>query len=279
VIATVGAESIDEGLADRMPWLAANGIELRWVPSDEFARLGIYAPGLRRLHHDFQSDMVLLLDADTLIRRPLDDLIKGTSRAGVLAGTIAHTTPLTQGKLADPDWAHLFSLCGLPAPRLDYEHTGWGYFFNDPRYRYCPPYFNYGVIAGPARLLSQIGRAYAPCLERVRAAFGSYFDGQIALSMAIAQLDAPVRALPLRYNMTNNPLLEALHHQELEHAVILHLLHEHQFRRAETFASLASLEAFLNRTDLRVVSLMAQEVVRAIFPALVAEERPAVAAA
>jgi hypothetical protein len=279
VIATVGAESIDEGLAERMPWLAANGIELRWVPRDDFARSGIYATGMRRLQYDFRSDMVLLLDADTLIRRPLDALIEQTYRDGVLAGTIAHTTPLTQGKLVEPDWAQVFALCGLPAPRLEYEHTGWGYFFNDPRYRYCPPYFNYGVVAVPAHLLSQIGRAYAPCLERVRAAFGSSFDGQIALSMAIAQLDAPVRAFPLRYNMPNNPLLEALHHQELEHAVILHLLHEHQFRRAETFPSLASLEAFLNRTDLRVVSLMAQEVVRAIFPALVAEERRSLAAA
>src|SRR5262249_44167813 len=162
------------------------------------------------------------------------------------------------------------SRCGLPAPRLVYEHTGWGYFFSDPRYRYCPPYFNYGVIAVPARLLCQLGQAYAPCLERVRAAFGSYFDGQIALAMAIAQLDAPVRALPLRYNMPNNPLIEALHHQEIEHATILHLLAEQHFRRVETFASLASLEAFLGRSDLRVVSLMAQEVIRAIFPALVA---------
>ena len=279
VIATVGAESLDEGLAERMPWLAANGIELRWVPPDEFARLAIFATGLRRLQHDFQSDMVLLLDADTLIRHPLDDLIERTYRDGVLAGTIAHTPPLTQGKLVDPDWAQLFSLCGLPAPRLEYEHTGWGYFFSDSRYRYCPPYFNYGVIAVPAGLLSRISQAYAPCLERLRAVFGSYFDGQIALSMAIAQVDAPVRALPLRYNLPNNPLLEALHHQEIEHATILHLLGDQQFRRAETFASLASLEAFLERTDLRVVSLMAQEVVRAIFPALVAEERRAVAAA
>jgi hypothetical protein len=279
VIATVGAEFIDEGLAERMPWLANNGIELRWVPRDEFARLGIYATGLMRLQYDFHSDMILLLDADTLIRSPLDALIERTYRDGVLAGTIAHTTPLTQGKLAEPDWAQVFALCGLPAPRLEYEHTGWGYFFNDPRHRYCPPYFNYGVIAVPARLLSLLAQAYAPCLEPVRAGFGSYFDGQIALAMAITQLNAPARALPLRYNMPNNPLLEALHHRELEHAVILHLLHEHQFRRAETFASLVSLEAFRDRTDLRVVSLMAQEVIQAIFPALVAEERRAIAAA
>ncbi len=39
VIATVNGDPADERLADRMPWLAANGIELRWVPADKFAAL------------------------------------------------------------------------------------------------------------------------------------------------------------------------------------------------------------------------------------------------
>ena len=58
-----------------MPWLAANGIELRWVPADEFAAFGPRAAVDLRLKHPYRSDVVLLLDADTLIRRPLDDLI------------------------------------------------------------------------------------------------------------------------------------------------------------------------------------------------------------
>ena len=77
----------------------------------------------------------------------------------------------------------------------------------------------------------------------------------------------------MRYNMANQPLVEAIHHGEIDQAVILHLLFEQQIRREETFASLSSLESFLARTDLRVTNLMAQEVIRAIFPALVAEER------
>jgi hypothetical protein len=53
------------------------------------------------------------------------------------------------------------------------------------------------------------------------------------------------------------------------------LLAEQHFRRTETFASLASLEAFVARTDLRVVSLMAQEIIRAVLPDLISEERTA----
>src|ERR1700757_832940 len=145
VIATVGGHPPDDRLADRMPWLAANGIELRWVPADKFAALGLRAAVDLRLKHPYRSDVVLLLDADTLIRRPLDDLIERVHRDQVLAGTIAHLSPLPGGKLERPDWARLFSHFGLREPRLEYEHTGWGYMSTDPDYRFCPAYFNYGV--------------------------------------------------------------------------------------------------------------------------------------
>jgi hypothetical protein len=279
VIATVGGNPIDERLADRMPWLAANGIELRWVPADKFAAWGPPGTVDHRLKHRYRSDVVLLLDADTLIRRPLDDLIERVHRDQVLAGTIAHSSPLPHGKLDRPDWAQLFALCGLPEPRLEYEHTAWGYMFAVPDHRHCPAYFNYGVIAAPAVMVSRIGEVSETFFIRLRETMASHFDAQIVLAMAIARLGAPVLALPLRYNMPNNPLLEAIHHTEVEHATVLHLLAEQHFRRTETFASLASLEAFVARTDLRVVSRMAQEIIRAILPDLISEESSDVIAA
>ena len=278
VIASVGAARVDEGLAERMPWLAANGIELRWVPEAEFAALGLRAQVAGRFKQDFRSDMVLLLDADTLIRGPLDDLVGAAYQHQALCGVIAAISPLASGRLKDADWARLFAICGLPAPRLDFEHTGWGYMLNHDPYRFCPAYFNAGVIVAPAALLTAIAPVYCDHLTRLLADMASDFDAQIAIATSICQVGAPVRALPFRFNMANNPLLEALHYKEIDHAVILHLLAEQHFRRVETFASLASLEAFLARTDLRVVSRMAQEVIQAIFPDLAAEESRAIAA-
>lgn len=101
----------------------------------------------------------------------------------------------------------------------------------------------------------------------------SYFDGQLAFTMSIAELGIRVLPLPMRYNMANKARIEAIHHREIDEAVILHLLSEQRLRRVETFASLENIEAFLTRTDLRVTSQMAQEVIRSIFPALVAEEK------
>src|SRR6516165_5472615 len=131
VIGSVGADRVDQGLAERMPWLAANGIELRWVPESEFAALGLRAAVAARLKQDFRSDMVLLLDADTLIRRPLDDLVDRSYRDGVIAGVIAHKSPFVEWGRENEDWSSFFTLCELPEPRLEYEHTGWGYFFSD----------------------------------------------------------------------------------------------------------------------------------------------------
>ncbi len=273
VIATVGGDPLDAGLADRMPWLAASGIELRWVPAAMYSEMNMYATGCVRLQQEFRSDVVLLLDADTLIRRPFDEVVERVFREQVLAGVIAHSTPLLHGRLDQPDWAQLFSLCGLPEPRLEHEHTGWGYFFSDARYRYCPPYFNYGVIAAPVRTITQIGGVVERHLKRLREMMNSYFDGQLAFTMSIAELGIRVLPLPMRYNMANKARIEAIHHREIDEAVILHLLSEQRLRRVETFASLENIEAFLTRTDLRVTSQMAQEVIRSIFPALVAEEK------
>lgn len=279
VIATVGGEPTDTGLTQRLPWLAANGVELRWVPQDYYQSLGMFATGATRLKHRFQSDVVLLLDADTLIRRPLDSLVEFVYRKQVIAGTVAHVSPLLGSKLDPPDWVRLYALFGLGEPRLDFEHTGWGYYFADPRLRYCPAYFNYGVVAGPSQMITQIAPVSEAYLLQLRETMGSYFDAQLALTLAMAKLSTPVYALPLRYNMPNHPYLEALHATEVEPAVILHILADLHFRRDETFASLANLGTFLARTDLRLVSAKAQEVLRAIFPALCAEESPTATAA
>jgi hypothetical protein len=278
VIGIVQADRVDEGLAGRMPWLAANGIELRWVPEAESAALGVHAAGSARLRQDFRSDMVLLLDADTLIRRPLDDLIDRSYRDGVIAGVIAHKSPFVEWGRENEDWSSFFTLCELPEPRLEYEHTGWGYFFSDARLRYCPPYFNYGVIAAPAAAIAAIGRVADRHLVRIRDAIGCVFDAQLAFTAAIVELGIPTRALPMRYNMANQPLIEAIHRAEVDEAVILHLLFEQQIKRWDVFHSLAGLETFLARTDLRVTNELAQEVIRAIFPALAAEESRAIAA-
>src|SRR5262249_20880962 len=132
--------------------------------------------------------------------------------------------------------------------------------------------------AAPAEAISAIGRVADRHLARIVGAIGCVFDAQLAFTAAITELGLPTRALPMRYNMANQPLVEAIHRTEVDEAVILHLLCDQQFGRWEVFHSLSVLEEFLARTDLRVTNRLAQDVIRAIYPALAAEERRAIAA-
>ena len=154
--------------------------------------------------------------------------------------------------------------------------------FNDDRYRFCPAYFNGGVIRRKPPLSSpRIAPSLTPDhLTRLLAGMGSDFEMQLAIATpSIGVRSEPLcEAAPFRFNMPTHPLLEALHYDEIEHAVILHLLGEHQLRRVETFASLASLEGFLAYGRCGSVSRMAQEVIQAIFPDLAAEESRTIAA-
>ena len=119
--------------------------------------------------------------------------------------------PSSRGRLEDADWPGLFAHLRVPEPRLEYEHTGLGlYVHRDPRYRYCPAYFNYGRDRGTRPRSPRSAAVGSHHLTRPLANVGrATIDAQLALATSIARLELPVRRLPLRYNMANNPLLEA----------------------------------------------------------------------
>ena len=119
-------------------------------------------------------------------------------------------------------------------------------------------------------MVTEIGRASGAFLPQLR------HHGELLRCPACPgdgdreAFDTRLRIAP-EVQRANHPYLERTN-TEVKPAVILHLLADLHFRRDETFASLTSLEAFLARTDLRLVSARAQEVIRAIFPSLSAEE-------
>jgi hypothetical protein len=272
VIATVGDEGVDVALADRLPWLRANGIELRWVPREQFLALSYAATGNQRLQYEHASDVVLLLDADVLIAGPFDELVERVYTEQVIAGVLAHVSPfecLSQPK----GWKRLYKSLGLRSLRMDHEHTGWGALSKDARFRHCPAYFNYGVVCAPRAFIQAIGQAIEGLLQHVRRRYPKFFfDNQVALALAIAKLGLPYLCLPIRYNFPNDPHLERLRAAELPHTRIIHLLRDHQgVYKTKLFASLENLEAFARRTDVDGINQMAQRVIAEILPALQAE--------
>lgn len=268
VVLTVGAERRDPDLARNHPWMAANGVEVRWIDEALFARESWFATASERFRYQFASDVVLALDADTLIAGPLDELVEGTHRAGAVCGVVAHLPPFPRRE----QWQEIYRACGLGELETPCRHTGWGYMFEDESLRDCPPYFNLGVLAAPAATMQRLGSAVYELMAAVDAVHRTGFRLQVAVSLAVTRFGLPFRALPFRWNFVNDPLLEALHAAELGDVRIIHLLRKHQVDKEELYSSLDNVEAMLARTDLRVINALAQRLLGEIHPRVKSED-------
>jgi hypothetical protein len=273
VILTVGADKRDPDLAGDHPWMSANGVEVRWIDGELFASESWYATACERFRYDFASDVVLALDADTLIAGPLDELVEEAYRTGAVCGVVAHVPPFPRRE----QWQQVYGACSLGELETPCRHTGWGYMFQDESLRDCPPYFNLGVLAAPAAAMRRIGGAIYDLMAAVDAVHVTPYRVQVAVSLAVTRFALPFRALPFRWNFVNDPLLEALHAGELGHVRIIHLLRKHQIHKDELYASLDNVEAMLGRSDLRVINELAQRLLGEIHPQVKAEDsmRPA----
>lgn len=272
IIASVGDVNIDSRLARRLPWLKPLGVELRWLGRREFAVRNYFATGHQRWKYAHKSDVVLLLDADILIAGPLDEMVQSVFERNVIAGMIAHCCPFERAGQHHMTWDIMFRHCEAGKPRIEHEHTGWSWLSNDPRRRNCPAYFNYGVVCAPRSICSQIAPIIDEIFDQVREIAPSVFAAQIALAVAIAKLDLPATALPMRWNFANLPELEAIHAAELPQARILHLLGANSFEKGRTFASMAALQEFASAPSLSGVNAHAQQILREILPDLVADD-------
>lgn len=268
IVLTVGAEKRDPDLARNHPWMADNGVEVRWIDESLFARESWFATASERFRYEFASDVVLALDADTLIVGPLDELIEEAHGARAVCGVVAHMPPLARRE----QWQEIYRACGLGDLETPCEHTGWGYMFDDETLRYCPPYFNLGVLAAPAAAMRRIGGVVYDLMAAADAVQRTNYRAQIAVSLAVTRFALPYRALPFRWNFANDPLLEALHAKELSDVRIIHLLRKHQIHKNELYASLDNVEAMLARTDLRVINALAQRLLGEIHPRVKAED-------
>ncbi|HEY0613069.1 MAG TPA: hypothetical protein VGC96_00450 [Candidatus Elarobacter sp.] len=208
----------------------------------------------------------MMLDADTLIAGAIDELVHTAHESRALCGVIAHVPPFSLDH-----WRRLYATCGLGELTTPCEHTGWGYMFNDASLRFCPPYFNLGVLAAPAGVMRSIGEELYALMETVAAMDGTYYRLQVAISLALKGLALPFRTMSFRWNFANDPLLEALHASELDDVRIVHLMRKHQLSKLDLYRTIADVESMLARTDLRVINALAQGIIGEIHPVVKSE--------
>ena len=276
VIAAVGDASYSAELSAPPAWLARNNISLRFVPAGVFERYSKYGTALQRFQSDFQSDVVLMLDADILVARPFDELVESIAASREFAGMIAHMCPFPEGGSAY--WHCLYAQAGLEAPALVHEHTSWGAMSETEEARYCPCYFNLGVLCAPSALMRQIGRTIFSSVDRVEESLGDAFlKCQIALALSIARDNMGCRCLPVTYNFPNGPVWEQFHRASMADAIFLHLYSDNPtgFGKTRVYRDLDSLRELVERTDLTGADAAARQILSEVLPQMVSDRKDA----
>lgn len=270
VIVTVGDDHRVD-LGREHPWSRRLGVEWRWVDEPRWQRHGIAATALQRFRYEFDAPAVLMLDADTLFVRPIDDALAATARHEAIRGLPAHVSPFLEEEEGQGLWQEIFCEAGLASPAMVCEHSGWQAMEFDPSRRRCPPYFNFGVLLASRRIIEMLGRSIFSDMEAVERVRRSFFQCQIALSLAILRSGAPWCQLPLRFNFPNDMRFLPRNQAELEDARIIHYLRDEQLNRADDFASLESVTSLLTRNHMHPVNARFCEALRHVHADVLSE--------
>jgi hypothetical protein len=261
VVVTVGHDPVDRSLTENIPWARELGVEFRWVSSGLFRRYSYAAQAHSRFCYDYKSDVVLFADADTLVAGPFEDMALRAARHQSLCACLAHLSPFPtfRSKLG---WNDIFRYLRVRKPRLGHQYAGWPSMSGRCAERWCPPYFNFGVVFAPRDLVRRIGERIYLVVDRLHDLEPNAFNGQIALTALIVDLKMRYYCMPFRYNAANWPALPELYPREVKDARILHLISG----KNEIFRNWDAVFDFLKQDGPKGINARAQDVLGAIAP-------------
>jgi hypothetical protein len=216
----------------------------RWAPSD--------------------ADVFLRADADTLPIGDFEDVLDYVVETRSIAGVMAHCPfPPSPGMTSREAW--LRAADGLISEPLNFRQAYSLTGADVPEEnRLAPFYVNDGAVFIPKALFSDFAKRFLNLRPRLMNRLAApYYSGQIALSLAVAEMHAPTCALPMRYNFPNDEVAAERFPEELEHVKIFHYLRTHDFDRQCIFADENNYRRFLNAA-LTGVNKVFQEHVRKI---------------
>ena len=219
IVVTVGADQQPEDLYTKLPWSRSYPIEWRWMERELFLEYSYFATRLKRFTHDFKARNVLMLDADVLLVGAIDDLVEHITRTGAFGGSPAHLSPV-RGEFT---WEKLFQAAGLGAVPYACEHTGFGLMYHDPAHRFCPAYFNLGVLIAPQQQMRKIGTTIFAELDTVRQ-LEDLFRAQQSVTLALHRHRIPWEVIPLKYNFPNDQPFVARYPDDFADMRLLHFL-------------------------------------------------------
>jgi hypothetical protein len=133
---SVGEDCEPYDLYASNPW-SRERVSWSWVDRELFRRFSYHATTLDRYKVATDADIVLFLDADTMLVRDVDDVLEALAAQPAIAGVIAHVPPFARGRSA-VGWESVFKGTGRPLPAARFQHSGWGAMFREPAHRFAP---------------------------------------------------------------------------------------------------------------------------------------------
>ena len=264
ILACFGGETDPEALEEWKPYL--RDVIMVFAPNSgaeenpfHYAQID----GLFRAAPD-DADVFARMDADTLPVSDLEDLLDYVVKTSSIAGVMAHFAfPVKPRVPSREAWAQAAQ--GLISAQLDFRYS---YSLAEASLgkEYCvaPFYLNDGAVFFPKALFRDYAEHYLALRPKImeRLTF-PYFSGQIALTLAIAELQARTCALPMRYNFPNDERAVKRFPEELESVKIFHYMRTNQFDRQLIFADAEKYDEFL-RLPVTGANKVFQESVRRI---------------
>jgi hypothetical protein len=200
---TVGSSEPWRDLSKELDWAKDYNVEWRWLDPKVFNKYSYFATAVERFKYKFESDMVLMLDADTMITGSLDNLIQHSYASNLFTGRFTPRSPFR--KLKKPDygwWRKIFREAGVKKIGKRKEKKGKRY--NGKNYHFFIPYFNHGVLLAPSRLMSKIGSTIYDEMEAVERVKETVYKCQIGVCLAVMRHRIPYQKLPKKFNFTFN---------------------------------------------------------------------------
>jgi hypothetical protein len=248
IVVTAGEDCEPADLRQSNPELSKYDISWRWADRAAFRELSYFATGLNRWH-GFESDYVIMADADTLVLGDISEALGWLNGPRSICGVIATFPPFMargDGNTDATRWPRLFERAGLPAPLFDSVHPGFGHFYDASQgIRTAPPYYNYGFVLGPREGMEAIARTVEQDYRTAAAYMKSDLAAQAGLALSIVRHQVAYASLPVRFNMWSWPAYSRAFPKDFSDVRLLHYLHPEVFSKSRDIENVAALKNWL----------------------------------
>lgn len=258
IMVVIGDDATPYDVAATLPWSGHYNINWTWMPRELYRRDSYFATRLYRYTLPVTTDVVLMLDADTLIAAPFDDLCRRVYREQRLLGVPANVSPVRKNFT----WEKLFEKAGLGPVPYHAEHSGYGCTFHNKANRLCPPYFNFGVLPMPAEHCRIIGRNIFKELEIV-SELEDFFKGQMSTTLAITRNELPWGTMDFKYNFVNDERYLRRYRKDFKDVRLWHFLCKSSMDKDRMFDTYRTVEdtisrQYENKVDRKFIDLLSR---------------------